>query len=174
MKILSLVTGLLLAVSTLAAADGNPKLSDSDMAVVSELHHANQSEVDIGNYALSHGTKTVKEYATMIVKDHAANDAKLVAMAKRHGMTKIPAPAMDKAEMDDMAKLKMMRGADFDRAYIDAMIDDHQKDIKKVSDAIGTVADADLKSHLTDTKPALEHHLDSARSLQKSAAQAQR
>jgi putative membrane protein len=181
LKNLALLTALLLATPTLAIADdrtmktdASAKLADPDLSVVSELHHANQSEVDLGNYALAHGTKAIKDYATMIVKDHTANDAKLVALAKKHGTTKIPAPPMDKAEMDDMAKLKTMKGTDFDRAYVDAMVDGHQKNIAKVTAAIGTVANADLKSYLTDTKPALEHHLDTAKSLQSSSPQAQK
>ncbi len=173
MKHFTFAAALVLAASTFAGADTpNAKLSDSDISVVSELHHANQAEVDLGNYALSHGTKTVKDYATMIVKDHSANDAKLIAMAKKHGVTTIPAPPMDKDEMADMTKLKAMKGTDFDRAYIDAMVADHEKDIKKVTDAIGTVADPDLKAHLTATKPVLEHHLDNAKSLQKNESQA--
>ena len=173
MKHFSLVTALLLAASSFAGADTpKAKLSDSDMSVVSELHHANQAEVDLGKYALSHGTKTVKDYATMIVKDHSANDAKLIAMAKKHGVTTIPAPPMDKAEMADMTKLEAMKGVDFDRAYVDAMVADHEKDIKVVADAISTVADPDLKAHLTATEPVLEHHLDNAKNLQKTETQA--
>ena len=181
MKRISIIAALLFTVPTLAIADdksmktdASAKLADADVAVASELHHANQSEVDMGKYALAHGTKAVKEYATMLVKDHGVNDAKLVAMAKKHGVATIPAPAMDKSEMDDMASLKKLKGADFDRAYIDMMVADHEKDIKKVSDAIGTVANADLRAHLTDTKPALEKHLEAAKSLQKSSAQAQK
>ncbi len=181
MKNLSLIAALLIAAPTLAVADdratnadANAKLSDSDIAVVTELHHANQSEVDMGKFALSHGTKAVKDYATMMVKDHSANDAKLVALAKKHGIAKIPAPPADKSEMDDMTKLKAMKGSDFDRAYVDAMVADHEKDITTVADAINSVSDTDLRDHLVDTKPVLEHHLENAKALQSAPAQAQR
>ena len=159
---------------TTMKSDATGKLTDTDMATVSELHHANMAEVDLGKYAVSHGTKAVKDYANMIVKDHAANDTKLTALAKKAGMATIPAPPADKAEMDDMMKLKMMKGADFDRAYITMMVSDHEKDIQKVSDAMAKVSNADLKSHLSDTKPVLEHHLDAAKTLQQSSAQAQK
>jgi len=173
MKHSSLAIAFLLAGSTLAAADPpSAKLSDSDMSVVSELHHANQAEVEMGNYALSHGTKSVKDFATMMVKDHSANDTKLIAIAKKHGMTTIPVPPVDKAEMENMTKIEGMAGMEFDRAYIDAMVDGHGKVGKMVTDAIGTVADADLKAHLTATKPVVDRHLDSAKKLQKTAAQA--
>jgi putative membrane protein len=183
MKTLSLLLAAsLFAVPAIAVADNTSttksdstgKLGDADTSAISELHHANQSEVDLGKYALAHGTKTIKDYATMIVKDHSTNDTKLTALAKKAGMTKIPAPPADKAEMDDMMKLKAMKGADFDRAYISMMITDHEKDIKKVSDAMGSVSNPDLKAHLTDTKPALERHLDSAKTLQQASPQAQK
>ncbi len=176
MKHFTFVTALVLAASTFAYADTpkNAKLSESDRSVVSELHHANQTEVDLGKYALSHGTKTVKSYATMMVKDHSANDTKLVAMAKKHGIMTIPAPPINQDEIASMRKLEDLTGTNFDRAYIDAMVQDHEQDIKMVSDAIATVSDADLKAHLTATKPVLEHHLDSAKALQRNETQARR
>ncbi len=177
MKSLFIATALCLATPTLAVAedhtmkgDATAKLADADLAVASDLHHANLSEVDLGNYALAHGTKAIKDYATTIVKDHGANDAKLIALAKKQGVATIPAAPADKMEMDAMMKLKTMKGTDFDRAYIDMMVDDHEKDIKKVSDAMGTVANAGLKAQLVETKPALERHLDTAKKLQQSAS----
>ncbi len=158
----------------LASPEASAKLSDSDLAIVSDLHHANQSEVDMGNYALTHGTKAIKDYANTLVKDHSANDAKLIALAKHHGVATIPAPPPDKAAKASMMKLETMTGASFDRAYLAMMVDDHYKNINKVTAALGTVTNADLTAHLAETKPALQRHLDDAKALQSTSTAAQR
>lgn len=141
---------------------------DGDVQAMAELHHANQSEIDMANYAATHATaKGVKDYALMIVKDHTANDKELQTVAKKKGLSTIPTPTTGTKEADDdMSKLKATKGADFDKAYIDMMVMDHDKDVKEVTNLIATVKDADIKAHLTSTKPVLEKHLADAKKLQ--------
>ena len=61
---------------------------------------------------------------------------------------------------DDLAAKK---GADFDKAYINAMIDDHQEDIDEFKKESTDGKDADLKTWATNKLPTLQGHLDMAK-----------
>jgi predicted outer membrane protein len=76
---------------------------------------------------------------------------------------------------DDMqmaAKLKKESGTDFDRDFLAMMIGGHERELAKIDTAVGEAQADDLKSFLRDIKPVLQHHLDQARDLQKTNAQA--
>ena len=50
---------------------------------------------------------------------------------------------MDHAKYQE---LKMKSGTDFDRAYVEAMVKDHNDDLKKFLDEENSTADPDLKA----------------------------
>jgi len=56
--------------------------------------------------------------------------------------------------------LSAKSGADFDKAYVSNMIDDHKEDIKEFEDAAKNVKDPDLKAFAVKTLPTLKMHLD--------------
>jgi putative membrane protein len=156
------------------------KLSDEEKAIVAHMHHVNVMEIDLGKVAQKSGTAAVKRYGETMVRDHSAADKDVVSLAKRHGIAKIPAdtPKTEveqqerKQMMDDVAKLKKLKGADFDREYLRMMVDDHERELAKSDVALATAMDAELKQLIETTKPMLQRHADAARDLQRGNAQA--
>lgn len=152
------------------------KLSDADIKVIAHLHHVNQMEIALGKEAQRQGTKSVKDYASTLVTDHQTADKDLTAFAKAHQLTAIPAdkPMTDADRQDDkdmtqaMAHLKTLKGADFDKAYLNMMVSGHDKELTKIDVAISSTSDPDLKSMLQNVKPVLQRHADQARDLLKS------
>ena len=65
---------------------------------------------------------------------------------------------------DKLAKLK---GAAFDKEYIDAMIKDHKEDIYEFEKVRDRTADGGVKDFALKTLPILQMHLDSAQAIQK-------
>ena len=61
-------------------------------------------------------------------------------------------------------------GAGFDRAYIDAMVEDHEKAVRLFTDYQASGGNAALVAFARETLPVLRHHLDEAKGLQKSLA----
>ncbi len=57
-------------------------------------------------------------------------------------------------------RLSKMRGAEFDRAYMRDMVEDHEKDVKKFRQEAEHANDADLKGFAQQTLPVLEQHLE--------------
>jgi putative membrane protein len=151
------------------------KLSEGDTKIVAHLHHVNQMEIDVGKAAQKSGTASVKSYASNLVTDHQMNDKDLTSFAKSHKLATIPAdkPESDADKQDakemtsKVAHLKTLKGADFDREFLNMMATDHDKELAKIDVSIGAATDPDLQSMLKSTKPVLQRHADQARDLQK-------
>lgn len=152
------------------------KLSDSDIKTIAHLHHVNQMEITLAKDAQRQGTAKVKDYASTLITDHQAADKDLTAFAKAHHLATIPAdkPATDADEQDDkdmtqqMARLKTLKGADFDKAYLNMMVSGHDKELTKIDVEISSASDPDFKNLLQSVKPVLQRHADQARDLMKS------
>jgi len=152
------------------------KLSDADTKIVAHLHHVNQMEITLAKQAQKQGTSRVKDYANTIITDHQSSDRDLTALAKDHKVATIPAdkPQSDADRQDEkdmtvsVARLKTLKGADFDKEYINMMVSGHDKELTRIDTSMTAANDADLKSLLQATKPVLQRHADAARDLQKS------
>ena len=160
-------------------SDKNAKLSEGDTKIVAHLHHVNQMEIDMGKLAEKNGTPTVKSYAMTLVSDHQSNDKDLTAFAKKHRVAMIPADKpeaeADRQDAKDMttkvAHLKALKGAEFDKAYVDNEVTYHQTVLDAVDKTlIPSANNADLKALLVKVRPAFVAHLEHARHLQASLA----
>jgi putative membrane protein len=105
-------------------------------------------------------SKDVKDFAKMLVTDHTALDQKVKAAGGKD-VTAPTAPA-------DTSAVEGKTGKDFDKAYVDAMIADHQKAIAMFENASKNASTDKAKKLASDTLPALHKHLDAAQKLQSS------
>jgi putative membrane protein len=139
--------------------------------VLGKLHHSNQMEVEMGKLAQEKGqSKDVKSFGKTLVTDHSAADKKVAALAKQQKIDL--ATAMPPMKDDKMAPLKAAVGAEFDKAFARAMVEDHNKDVDEAKAARDATTDAKLKSLLTATIPVLEKHQATAKKLVDSLASA--
>jgi putative membrane protein len=160
--------------------DNKAKLSESDTALVAHAHMVNQMEIDLGKIAQKQGSAPVKKFGEMMVQDHSTADQELTAFAKKHGVAKIPAdkPATEagkeehKEAMATAAKVKGLKGAEFDREYINMMVQGHDKELGRADTDISMVSDPDLKQMLEARKTMLKRHADAARDVQRGNPQA--
>jgi putative membrane protein len=63
----------------------------------------------------------------MMVKDHSQANENLKTIANSLNIA-LPDSVSDDTRKE-IDKLKMKKGKDFDKAYVDMMVDDHKKDI---------------------------------------------
>lgn len=135
---------------------------DADFAV--EAANGGMMEVELGKMAQEKATdQRVKDFAAMMVRDHSVAGDKLKSMASAKNIA-LPAEIGDEAKKD-IENLSKKSGKDFDKAYMDMMLDDHNKDVKKFEDAAAKCKDPDLKNFASETLPTLRMHLDSARAI---------
>ncbi|HWZ04819.1 MAG TPA: DUF4142 domain-containing protein [Mucilaginibacter sp.] len=99
----------------------------------------------------------IKKFAAMMVKDHSAAGESLMAIAKKENIT-LPV-AMDadhQKKYDDMSKLT---GTDFDKAYVNAMVDDHKGALGLMQDEAKNGKDPALVAFAGKTAPVVQLHL---------------
>jgi putative membrane protein len=105
-----------------------------------------------------------------MITDHSAVNKQAGALAKKLGVKpqdNDTSKALKKGAQQNMAKLKGLKGAQFDKAYIDHEVDYHQQ----VLDAIDKVLipdaqNAELKGLIEKVRPAIQTHLDHAKHVQ--------
>lgn len=122
-------------------------------------------EVQLGDLAQTNAAGTrIKEFGNMMVRDHSKANDELKTLAATKNITLPDSVGEDhKKHIDD---LKKKTGTEFDRAYIDMMVDDHKEDIDMFDKAANNLKDPDLKAFASRTLPTLRAHLDSARTIQ--------
>ena len=150
-----------------ATASNTLATNKDDASFAVEAANGGMAEVELGKIAEQKATNPrVKKFAEMMVMDHSKANEELMALAKVKNITlpKTCGPDEQKV-MDDLNKKS---GKDFDKAYVDNMVDDHKKDVKKFQDATKDCKDPDIKAFATKTLPVLQTHLDSITAIQKS------
>jgi putative membrane protein len=130
---------------------------DTQFAV--EAASSGMTEVELGEMAQKKGVdKRVKNFGAMMVKDHSRANNKLAELAKDKSILLPFNPlAVDQKTIDE---LKQKSGKDFDKAYINDMIEDHINDIKVFERASKNCQDPDLKAFAAKSLRALRNHLD--------------
>jgi len=132
---------------------------EDDAKFVVDAGNGGMTEVELSKLAQQKATNAkAKEYADMMVMDHTKANEELKALAKVKNVT-LPAVLNDdsKKTWDD---LNAKSGADFDKAYVSAMVSEHKKTVSLFENASTSVKDADLKAFIDKTLPTLKGHLD--------------
>ena len=139
--------------------------STVDAAFLTDAMKGDNSEVALGKIAQAKGsTQGVKDLGTMLVTDHGAHKTQVTALAQQAGVP-VTDEIMDEAKTLE-TKLNGLSGAAFDKAFVDAAVEDHQKDIAKYEQQAKS-SDAQTAQLAQQTLPTLHEHLDTAKSLQK-------
>jgi putative membrane protein len=107
---------------------------EDDAKFVVDAGNGGMTEVELSKLAQQKGTNAkAKEFADMMVMDHNKANEELKALAKAKNVTLPDSLNADsKKAWEDLSKKS---GADFDKAYINAMVDDHKKTVSLFEDA---------------------------------------
>jgi putative membrane protein len=131
-------------------------------AVLADLHATNQLEIQAGQLAQAKGTSSeVKSFGKQLAADHSSADDKVMALAEKKNLNlrKEPSdPQEAKKDAQEIARLQKLSGAEFDRAFLTAMENGHQKTIAKLEKAKSTVQDQDIQKLVDELMPVLNKH----------------
>jgi putative membrane protein len=136
------------------------------------VHNANEGEIALGKLASTKATNAkVREFGQEMVKDHTQmmKDAHALMTKVNAGVDSTWDDAKDLAgagadklkEQTDKAK-----GADWDKNYIDFMVDGHQKVLGKLQDAAKATSDTTVAAGLAKASAKVQEHLTKAQSIQ--------
>ena len=113
------------------------------------------AEVSLGQQVSSAAKNSdAKGFADKMVTDHGKANDELKQLASNKGVT-LPTDT-DQAHKD--AAQKVMSDKNVDKAYMDEMVKDHDKDVKEFEEASKKAKDADLKAWIDKTLPVLKEH----------------
>ena len=159
------------AICLCAATASAQAINDAQIAAI--VVTANQVDVDAGKLAQTKSSsKDVKQFAQQMITDHTAVNKQAVALAKK---LKVKPEASDtqaslkKGAAENMSNLKKLKGAEFDKAYVDHEVAYHEQVLGAIDKVlIPNAKNAELKGLIEKVRPAIQAHLDHAKHLQAS------
>jgi putative membrane protein len=178
----SYVAGLTLLLTTLGCwvvlghQESSPVLSTTeavmkDEAFVRAAARGGLSEIKLGKLAMDQGSnETVKAFGTRMVAEHTKAGDELKEAAKEENIG-LPTDltTKDQATYDRLSKLT---GAEFDQAYAQDMVKDHQQDLRDFQREANHGNDDVIRGFASETVPMIQQHLDQAKEMLKAVSPA--
>jgi len=168
------VSAVIIAGALLLPAGAHAQ-SVNDAQIASIVVTANQVDIDAGKLAAQRASKPeVKQFGQLMVTDHTGVNKAAVDLATKLKVTPQDNPTSQslKAGGDkNIANLKTLKGAAFDKAYVDQEVAYHTAVLDAVDKTlIPNASNADLKALLVKVRPAFVAHLEHAKQVQASLA----
>lgn len=144
----------------------SPDLSDPEVAHVAVT--ANRIDVDLAKFAQTRGqSPAVMQFAATMIADHNAVNAQASALAQKLGVTPVDnavSQSLRAGAAGARTTLDPLRGAAFDRAYMDREVGYHQAVLDAIDQLLlPTTETAELRKLLVDVRPAIAAHLEHAK-----------
>ena len=171
MKAAALVTASLFAFASSGISAQSAAPTDAQIAAT--VVTANQVDIDAGKLAQSKsGNKEVKEFAQRMITDHTGvNKAavELVTKLKVKPEEYATSKGLKSGGDDTLKRLKALKGAEFDKAYVDNEVTYHQTVLDALDKTlIPNAKNEELKALLVKVRPAFVAHLEHAMHVQAS------
>jgi putative membrane protein len=165
-----LASSTVFAIAALAVGAAHAQ-APSDPQIAGIVVTANQIDIDAGKLAKSRSkNKEVQGFANQMITDHSAVNKQAVALAKKLGVKPAASDtqaSLKKGAKDNIANLKKLKGAKFDKAYVDHEVAYHQAVLDAIDQTlIPSAQNAELKGLIEKVRPAIAAHLDHAKHLQ--------
>ncbi len=157
-------TGTATATTTAVTGGTSSALSADDKEFVTKAGMGGLAEVQMGNLALSKASGAdVKAFAQRMVTDHSTANAELAQLATAKGVAL--ATELDDEHRNALDHINSLSGAEFDKAYMKHMVEDHEKAVADFDKASTIGGDSDLKAWAGKILPTLKEHLQLAKSV---------
>jgi putative membrane protein len=163
------LAAITLAAASVGVAFAQPGPTDPQIAAI--VVTANQVDIDAGKLAQrkSH-SRAVRKFAAQMVTDHGGvnkSAIQLVHKLKVKPETSPTSESLQQGGADNMARLKSLKGAEFDKAYVEHEVQYHQAVIDALDQTlVPSAKNEELKALLVKVRPAFVAHLDHAKHLQ--------
>ena len=142
-------------------ADQKADQKGADAMFMHQAAMSSMAEVAHGKQAQANGSHAeVTKYAQRMIADHTKANEELKGLASKKGVT-LPAE-LDQKHQAMQQKLEKMKGADFDRAYMQHMVQAHKEAVTLFQNEAKNGKDADARAWAEKTLPILQEHLKMA------------
>jgi putative membrane protein len=170
----TILTGVMTASACLLFASASARAQGvTDPQIASIVVTANQVDIDAGKLAKSKASNAeVKAFAEQMITDHTGVNKQATELVTKLNVKpedNSTSKALKEGGDKNLATLKGLSGAAFDKAYIDHEVAYHQAVLDAVDKTlIPGAKNEELKALLVKVRPAFEAHLEHARKVQQS------
>lgn len=163
---LRFLCGAIVAFTAQSAFAADAAVNSTDKSFLQNAYEDGLAEINMGELGQSKSANPdVKAFAEQMVNDHSKANATLKTLADTKNVSLSSSPSM---VAQGKAKLIEARsGADFDKAFAQGMVTDHQKAVAAFEKAASDAKDPDVKNFASQTLATLKHHLSMAEELQR-------
>ncbi len=152
-------------VTTTAPPRPASHLSTADSDFLDQAMRAGLAEVQLGRLAVQQGTRPqVRQFGQEMVDRYTDVDRQLADLAQRNGIK--PPSSVGPAGQDAIARLGALRGAAFDRAYLQRQVAAHKDALALYQNEAAQGTDPDVTAFAAQTAPVIRDHLQVASALQ--------
>ena len=142
-----------LAVAAESPASKNSSLSAKDKTFMHKAAKGGMMEVALGRLAEQKGqSEDVKSFGKRMITDHSKANDELKSIAEKKGVK--------------LASKEPSEKWSSDKAYMEMMVKDHEKDLAEFQDEANNGSDPDVKKFADDTAKMVQEHLDLAKQTQ--------
>jgi putative membrane protein len=158
LHILAVIIGAISLTGAVRAADtastgGGSSLSEKDKTFMKKAAKGGMMEVVMGQVAEQKGqSEDVKSFGKRMVTDHSRANDELKSIASKKGF-QLPSKEHSVKWISD-------------KAYMDMMVEDHEKDLAEFKEEASSGSDPDVKKFADDTARMVQEHLDLAKETQ--------
>lgn len=161
----------LLSLNTYAQDQTTQSINSAEKSSLASIAAIDKNEILISVIAENKKVDSnVTDFARMMISQHGSNLTQvidLVNQAKNGLVSSADAEKLARQGKQEMLKIGALQGNEFAKAYADAMVKGHEEALKLIDDKLMKTAKSDeIKTFLTNTRAAVEKHLEHARKLQ--------
>lgn len=154
-------------------AGAAPAQSVTDPQIAAIVVTANQVDIDAGKLAAATSKNAeVRKFAQLMVTDHTGVNKSAVELVTRLKVTpedNATSQSLKEGGEKNVANLKTLKGAAFDKAYVDHEVAYHQAVLDAVDTTlIPNATNGELKALLVKVRPAFVAHLEHAKHIRSS------
>ncbi len=143
--------------------DGRDGKDVDPALVINEIQRAVAKQESVAAAGTNASAANVKDFATMMVNDHSAANNELKEAAAKKNIS-LPMALSDEKQKKYNG-LAVKKGTDFDKAYVDCMVDGHKDAIDAFQKESEKGNDADLRTWASGKLATLQHHYEVIKSI---------
>jgi putative membrane protein len=163
--------------STTSTSSSASTASTQDKDWINQVAMDNHQEIMMARLGEQKASNAgVKSFAQKLATDHTKALSELETVARGKSVT-IPSQYTSTSSTSttsstatqnaDERRLSGLSGAEFDRAFVKQMVDDHQKAISAFEREEKATQDSAIRNYINTTLPTLRSHLSEAQNLEK-------
>lgn len=135
--------------------------AEKDAQYLVDAYNTGLYELEASQHAKQKAVSNdIKDLASEMVSAHAKLNVTIKSLADNKQIS-LPSKLSDD-QMKEIKECSEKRGTEYEKAYIEKMIDGHEKAIKMAEEAAEKANDPEIRNLFSTALPTLRHHLEMA------------